>query len=257
MKRLGSFIFVYFLLMLTGCTAFSQVNTSQSCYNPAVDEDQIAYCDPKSLSPFRTKQRWEAPPQKTIVIDPGHGGKDQGTHSSVQPAYEEKKVNLATARLVQRFLQKLGYKVIMTRTDDSAVELSDRAVLANKSQCDLFVSIHYNSAPNKQASGIEVYYFNSKEDIARAKASEQLAGYVLQNVIDKTQAKARGVRKGNFAVIRETRMPAILIEGGFLTNDVERDKILEPAYRKKIALGIVQGIEHYFAAQKISQLFAN
>lgn len=191
---------------------------------------------------------------KTIVIDPGHGGKDLGTHSSKTPAYKEKELNLVTARVLQKYLQKLGYRVLMTRSDDSSVELIERAVFANDCKCDLFVSVHYNSAPNAQASGIEVYFFHSKEKPQRAKASELLGQYVLNGVIEQTQAKARGVRKGNFAVIRETNMPAILIEGGFLTNESERDNILQATYRRKVALGIAQGIEHYFAAQKLAIL---
>lgn len=247
------FVLFWFLFIVTGCAATTtQAPQGKWQYNPHVDQDQIAYCKPQKITPF-SKYTTKAVP-KTIMIDPGHGGKDQGTHCSKEPAYEEKQLNLATAKLVQRYLQKLGYLVHMTRTDDSAIELQERAEMANKKHCDLFVSLHYNSAPNKQATGIEVYFFNSKENPTRAKASEQLAEYILQAVVNKTQAKVRGVRKGNFAVIRETKMPAILIEGGFLTNETERDNILNNAYRKKIALGIVQGIEHYFVAQKISQL---
>lgn len=205
----------------------------------------------KNLSPLATKN---TQPYKTIVIDPGHGGKDLGTHSAKTPAYQEKELNLVTARILQKYLQKLGYKVLMTRASDAAVDLAERAVFANTCQCDLFVSVHYNSAPSAQAEGVEVYYYLSKEKPQRSKASELLAQYVLNGVIEQTQAKARGVRKGNFAVIRETNMPAILVEGGFLTNENERDKILEIAYRRKLAFGIAQGIEHYFAAQKLSRL---
>lgn len=191
---------------------------------------------------------------KTVVIDPGHGGKDLGTHSSKNPSYKEKELNLATARVLQRYLQKLGYRVLMTRGDDSSIDLIDRATFANDCQCDLFVSVHYNSAPNTQAAGIEVYFFPSKEKPHRAKASELLAQYVLNGTAELTQAKKRGVRKGNFAVIRETKMPAILVEGGFLTNEEERGNILQANYRKKLALGIAQGIEHFFAAQKLARL---
>lgn len=217
-------------------------------YNPYHDEEQIAYCSPKELAPKPLRKR----KIKTIVIDPGHGGKDNGTHSTKTPPYKEKELNLATAKLIQRYLQKLNYRVLMTRTEDEAVDLQDRAAFANQCKCDLFVSIHYNSAPNKDAHGIEVYFYQSKDNPQRTLASEKLAQQTLNSIVEKTQAKPRGARKGNFAVIRETNMPAILIEGGFLTNAKERDNILTLEYRKKLAQGIVQGIEHYFAAQKLA-----
>lgn len=186
-----------------------------------------------------------------IIIDPGHGGDDYGTHSLGTPKYHEKYLNMSTAQLVKRFLQQQGYQVIMTRTDDTFVSLDDRAAFANKLNPRLFVSIHYNSAPSRDAEGIEVFYYRLSEDKSRVTKSKELARTILSRTTQNTQANSRGVKHGNYAVIRETTMPAVLIEGGFLTNEAEMNKIKTPAYMKQIALGIAQGIQDYLAKDKL------
>ena len=182
---------------------------------------------------------------EVIVIDPGHGGEDFGTHSNSKPRYQEKSLNLATSMQLKAYLEQLGYQTIMTRKDDVFIELSERAQFANGKKPTLFVSVHYNSAPSKDADGVEVYYFQNDEDKKRVSESKKLAQSVLKGVIAQTQAKSRGIKHGNFAVIRETKMPAILIEGGFLTNDEEMEKIKNPAYIKQLAWGIAKGIDAY------------
>ncbi len=180
-----------------------------------------------------------------IVIDPGHGGEDFGTHSNTKPKYQEKHLNLSTAQLLRTFLNKQGYKTIMTRSDDTFISLDRRAEFANEQKPTLFVSVHYNSAPSKEAEGIEVYFYKSDEDKVRTRESRLLAKAILDKVLDNTEAKSRGIKHGNFAVIRKTDMPAVLIEGGFLTNDNEMQRIKDPAYVKKLAWGIAQGITAY------------
>lgn len=180
-----------------------------------------------------------------IIIDAGHGGEDFGAHSNSRPHYQEKHLNLATARLLKTYLAQQGYKTIMTRSDDCFIGLDERAQFANEKKPTLFVSVHYNSAPSKEAHGIEVYFYRSEQDKKRTKESRLLAECVLDSVLDHTKAKSRGVKHGDFAVIRETKMPAILIEGGFLTNDQEMQRIKDPAYLKKLAWGIAQGIHSY------------
>lgn len=183
---------------------------------------------------------------KFIVLDPGHGGHDMGTQSISKPRYKEKSFNLVTANLVSRYLQQAGYKVVMTRQDDTFVSLEKRAELANEQKPDLFLSIHYNSAPSAEANGVEVFYFNSKENKTRTLKSKKAAQAILKNVIKITSANSRGVKSGNFLVIRETKVPAILIEGGFLSNQDELIKIKDPDYLKKLAWGISKGVEDYF-----------
>jgi N-acetylmuramoyl-L-alanine amidase len=202
----------------------------------------------------RSKPRLTAASRFTILIDPGHGGEDEGAHASGPPAYCEKELTLATAHYLQSYLHQLGHTVFLTRDRDRTISLQQRSTLANKKAVDLFVSVHYNAAPSVQASGIDVFYYRDGAPNARTRSSESLARYVLNGVIEKTSAISRGVKQGNFAVIRETVMPAILVEGGFLTNQQECKQILDPQHMKKIARGIALGIEHFLADQKVSLL---
>lgn len=180
-----------------------------------------------------------------IVIDPGHGGHDVGTQSISNPRYQEKSLNLATAQFVKAFLIQRGYQVFMTRENDTFISLAKRAEMANEKKPSLFVSIHYNSAPSAAAKGVEVYFYQSKENKARTLKSKQLAQTILKQIVAFTKAKSRGVKQGNYAVIRETNMPAVLVEGGFVTNEEELQNLKDPVYLKKLAWGIVRGIEDF------------
>lgn len=180
-----------------------------------------------------------------IVIDAGHGGKDDGTQSHTYPICLEKTMTLSTAKMLDIFLQSMGYRTIMTRNHDVFIGLSERAKFANDKNSKLFLSVHYNAAENRKASGIEVYYYNTDSDFKRSKDSKKLATLVLDGVITNTKGKSRGAKHGNFAVIRETKMPAIIVEGGFMTNDAEMEKIRDKNYTKKIAWGIAQGVRKY------------
>ena len=185
-----------------------------------------------------------------IVVDPGHGGHDVGTQSVSKPRYQEKSFNLVTAKFVKNYLEQLGYQVAMTREEDRFLSLERRARFANEKKPALFVSIHFNAALNPDAQGIEVFYYPSLSDKKRATKSRCLAQLVLKQLLMRTTAKSRGVKQGNFAVIRETQMAAILVESGFLTNESELQKIKEPTYLKKIAKGITDGIDNYLRTQK-------
>jgi N-acetylmuramoyl-L-alanine amidase len=192
-----------------------------------------------------------------IMIDPGHGGKDLGTFTSKQIKYREKTLNLTTARMLNTYLKQMGYSTVMTRSDDVFVSLDKRAEIANAKKPKLFVSIHYNSAPNEDAEGIEVFFFQSIADKERSAASKKLAQCVLKEVLVNTEAKSRGVKHGNLRVIRKTNMPAILIEGGFLTNQDELKNIKDTSYQKRIAWGIAQGIQNYLSTGSQNVLGAN
>lgn len=182
---------------------------------------------------------------KVIFVDPGHGGHDSGTMSLKEPKTLEKHLVLTTSRMVRDYLKKMGYQVVMSRADDRFIELRDRVSLAHKAGADLFVSVHYNSAPSTDAHGIEVFYYQPKEETTRTVSSKDLAGKVLARSLRYTQAKSRGVKHGDFAVIRETQIPAVLIEGGFLTNDMELAKLRDPAYLAQIAKGVAVGVDEY------------
>ncbi|MEL7431806.1 MAG: N-acetylmuramoyl-L-alanine amidase [Chlamydiota bacterium] len=183
----------------------------------------------------------------TIIIDPGHGGKNIGARQS-QPYCEEKKICLITALLAKKHLQKLGYHVVLTRKSDVFVSLEKRVAIAKQSKGDLFVSVHYNASKNKRAKGIEIFYYPSKRSKKKTNKSKKLAEYVLLSVIKKTKAPSRGVKKGNFHVIRNTTMPAVLLEGGFISNVQERKKLRSKAYINKIAKALAEGIHRYVKA---------
>ncbi len=184
-------------------------------------------------------------PMPTIVVDAGHGGNDFGTRGRA-PYCEEKRIALQTARLVKKYLNQLGYHVVMTRLNDSFIPLDKRVEIANKAGAALFVSLHYNSARSPVAKGIEIFFYNSKENPKRTASSHRLAHAVLIRLLRRTNAVSRGVKKGNFLVIRETEMPAIIVEGGFISNPEELALLKNPEYIEEISRGVADGIDFYF-----------
>jgi N-acetylmuramoyl-L-alanine amidase len=179
-----------------------------------------------------------------IILDPGHGGLDRGAKIRY-PYLEEKKLTLNTILLTKKFLEQYGYKVYLTRDKDYFVPLKKRAEKANDLNAEIFAAVHFNSCPNKLANGIEIYYHDSSEKKSKTKLSKILADTILKDMLKTTDASSRGVRKADFVVIRDTNMPSILIEVGFLTNPNERDRIRKKIYLEKVALGITEGIDNF------------
>ncbi|AHK63054.1 N-acetylmuramoyl-L-alanine amidase family protein [Chlamydia avium 10DC88] len=191
---------------------------------------------------------------EVIFIDPGHGGKDQGT-ASKESHYEEKSLTLSLAFAVQSYLKRMGYKPVLTRTSDVYVDLSKRAALANQGKADIFVSIHCNYSSNSSAFGTEIYFYNGKYTTAeRARSSEALAKHLLNAMQKHGALKSRGVKEGNFAVIRETLMPAVLVETGFLSNSRERAALLDARYRMHLAKGIAEGIHTFLTGPDFQKM---
>jgi N-acetylmuramoyl-L-alanine amidase len=185
----------------------------------------------------------------TVVIDAGHGGNDQGAKAN-NPYCEEKRICLQTARLLKKYLDQLGYHVIMTRNTDAFIPLHRRVEIAKQSDAAIFVSVHFNSSRIPTASGIEIFFYDSKEEKRRAVASKKLADSILTRLLRRTRAHSRGVKKGNLYVLRETSMPAVLIEGGFISNPEERANLKSLDYQNKIARGVADGIDYYFKKLK-------
>lgn len=181
------------------------------------------------------------PLKPLIVLDSGHGGSDEGAR--VGP-FLEKKFTLLTTLLTKKHLEELGYRVLLTRSRDIYLPLPKRVAIANKAKGALFVSIHFNASRSSEAHGVEVFYYKGSK-LWRSRASQRLASCVLYRILDQTEALSRGVKHGNFHVIRETEMPAILVEGGFLTHLEERNKLKDRAYLDRIAVGIAQGVDRY------------
>ncbi len=177
-----------------------------------------------------------------IFLDPGHGAFDQGAQSF---GCEEKNLCLLTALHLKDLLVHKGYRIELTRSQDAFVSLEKRTELANASHCELFVSLHYNAAKSKDASGIEVFYSESGGS-HRNTHSKRLAQSVLTRMVQETGAKSRGVKAGNFHVIRETKMPAILVEGGFMTHPIEGKMLTSLDYIHQLARGIAEGVDRYF-----------
>lgn len=183
----------------------------------------------------------------TVVVDPGHGGKDEGC---VSEPFSEKELTLKTAVRLKEHLQKLGYRVVMTRNRDVFIPLDQRADLANDLDSHIFVSVHFNCAENKKAKGIEVFYFDDESNLKRKERSKKLAKLTLDKVIAFTETKSRGVKTGDYRVIKKTVMPAILVEGGFLSNSEENKKCQDPVYQDALAWGIARGIDDFVKADR-------
>jgi len=223
----------------------------------------------KTIDPVFHGGRPRAKVIRTIVIDPGHGGSDSGTRGTTGI---EKEMTLDTAKRVQTDLQRAGVNVIMTRTTDHTVSLEDRCSLAESKHADVFVSIHFNSGGS--ADGIETYCLAPEGTPSTANAAHSeggrsgderslgnrfdddnvwLAHCIQKSALQATRASDRGVRRSRFYVLRYAPCPAILIEGGFLSNRAEEQRILTPEYREQLAKAIAEGILAYKNSVEKSQ----
>lgn len=216
---------------------------------------------------------------RSVVIDAGHGGKDPGTKGVTRLL--EKEVNLDVAKRVRDLLIESGLKVIMTRDKDVFVSLPERTEIATKSNADLFVSIHANWSATRKTRGVEVYYVRTqnKKDLQEEQRTKNEKSFakqlnaqytpVVQKVVSdmmyqrkvensrtfalemagdicrQTSALNRGARPCRFAVVRNTLMPAILIELGYLSNRDEEKKLNTASYRQQLAEAIAHRILNY------------
>jgi N-acetylmuramoyl-L-alanine amidase len=234
------------------------------------------------------KEYQQIPPRldrdKIIMIDAGHGGKDPGAVGYKN--YREKTVVLQIAKQLKAILKSRGYKVYMTRDRNVFVKLSHRTKYANKKNADIFISIHANAVPKKNAKkahGIECYFL-SKSRSSRAKrvaekensadlsdmnfygkesflntlnshnivASNKLAIDLQRGMLGSLKKSYKGVydggvREGPFWVLVGAQMPSVLVEVGFITNPTEAKRLVSSRYQKKLAYGLANGVERYFA----------
>ncbi len=181
---------------------------------------------------------------KTIVVDPGHGGSNPG---AVGNGTREADNNLAVSLKLRDKLTRAGAKVVMTRETDRTVapegsslgqELAKRVDIAETNNADMFVSVHSNSNPDPSIYGTMTFFPSGK--------SSKLALEVQDNIIRETGAVDKGTSPATFYVLRNTTMPSILVEMGFVTNPNEAIKLQDDSYRNKIAQGIFNGIVKYF-----------
>ena len=219
-----------------------------------------------------------------VVIDAGHGGKDVGAICCGNK--KEKLVVFSVALKLKKKLEAKGFKVYMTRDDDSFVKLPKRTEFANKKKADIFVSIHANAAPNKKVrkifKGIEIYYLSpaktkraedaaakenavmfegkdfytknaylsllSREKIVEShKLGLDVSTKMLKNVRSKFDVVNSGVKPANFWVLVGAQMPAILVETGYITHPKEGENLMNNDYKELLAKGIAEGIERYLS----------
>lgn len=238
--------------------------------------------DPETITPGSLTREFGLT-AKTIVIDAGHGGKDPGGGGAGNPI--EKPIALSISKKVGAILSAKGYTMLLTRDSDRFIPLKERTAFATRHNADLFLSIHANASGNPQANGIETYYLdvtstdkdaeliaarenaNSgysiqeletllKELIVESKSedSRRLAKHVQQELVAATGAIDRGVKHARFVVLIGTRVPAILIETGFVTNPTEAEKLNTDTYQQTVAAAIVRGVEKFLGSSvQISQ----
>ncbi|RDY24998.1 N-acetylmuramoyl-L-alanine amidase [Romboutsia maritimum] len=174
----------------------------------------------------------------TIVVDPGHGGNDKGTQSKHTGVYEKDIALQIGKKVANKLSREKDVQVLITRTEDKYVSLSDRAKLANDQNADVLVSIHLNAeSGGDSANGIETYYKDASVD-----GSDTLAQMVQETIVSYIKVKDRGIKGDVFEVIRESNMPSVLVECGFLTNPSEEKKLVEEKYQNSLSDGIVQGV---------------
>jgi len=198
-------------------------------------------------------------PFSIVILDPGHGGQDSGAMCG---GLLEKDLTLDVARRIDRLLDSEGIATLMTRLGDTYVSLADRAAFANRIRNCIFVSVHFNEDNKPVASGVETYYASRQITAGSSLTSwlpfvwrplsespnpesQRLAGFIQEALVARTRAIDRGTQPGQFFVIANVASPAVLIEGGFLTNKEDISKLGSEDYRGQIAAAVADGILHY------------
>lgn len=176
---------------------------------------------------------------KVIVVDPGHGGNDNGATGS-SFATLEKTVNLQVALILRKKLESAGAKVVMTRPDDRKLTLQQRVDIAIQNKADIFVSIHHNTHPNTATNGTIVFYYSNGN-------SSKLASLVQNEIVKATNYKDMNARFGNYFVLRENPTPSILAEISFLSNYNDEIRARSEQQQELAAEGLYKGIIQYFA----------
>src|SRR5437764_7964755 len=225
----------------------------------------------KSAAEPSAAQSSAAPgPFAVVVLDPGDGGQDSGAMCG---GLLEKDLTLDVARRIDRLLDSEGIATLMTRMGDTFVSLADRAALANRARNCIFISIHFHDDNKPGASGVETYYAAHQITAGSFLASwlpflwrplsdspnpesQNLAGLIQEALVARTRSIDRGTQGRQFFVIANVTSPAVLIEGGFLTNKEDISKLATEDYRDQIAAAVADGILRYrdAASQRKSTL---
>ncbi|MBU6409249.1 MAG: N-acetylmuramoyl-L-alanine amidase [Verrucomicrobia bacterium] len=217
-----------------------------------------------TVRPLLFVRRAPDDPVRTICLDPGHGGRDTGNRVHDGSWRNEKTYTLALALELRRQLRAAGFRVILTRNRDVYVPLPERPAMANNAGADLFISLHFNATTmdRRGVEGPETYCItpigapssNAQGETGNdgPTAQNQFGGSGLllafemeKSLVQNLHVPDRGVRHARYAVLRDARMPAILIEGGYMTHPIEGPRIFSAAYRGQMAAAMVKGILGY------------
>ena len=199
--------------------------------------------------------------KNVVFLDPGHGGRDPG---AVYNGLREKDLNMSIYRKLRSELEKLGYTVLTSRDSDVYVDyVTERSEMVNKTDADVFISIHFNATgvPGANRSGVETYIYEPDDDIkprinkvahdnpVRLSESKRLADNIHNSVVSVAGTNDRGVHGSNYAVLRETVKPAVLLELGYIDSP-EYKKISDDKYQNKLVEGIVSGLRNFYKTAK-------
>jgi len=193
----------------------------------------------------------------TVIIDPGHGGKDEGTKYY---HLAEKDMTLDLAFRLEKSLRNLNFPTVLTRRVDRYISLAERVEIGNKYDRSLSVSLHFNQSDVSTVTGAETFYadrkiqpsqdwtwigFFNRADTLELDDGEALAGFIQASLVMRMDAVNRGIRGRPLHVVRHTRAPAVLVEAGFISNPVENQMLRNEQYRQRLANAIAEGIVNY------------
>jgi N-acetylmuramoyl-L-alanine amidase len=226
----------------------------------------------------------------TILVDPGHGGEDDGAKMMSEgkvpeELIKEKDIALSIAQRIHELLLAKNYSTFLTRSFDRTVSLPERAAIAEKTKADLFISIHINSSPDPRAVGFETYYLDNHNDVAIKKVektenvprsgdevvvqqilvdlvveqtvstSKPLAANIhseIKNTVGKKyKIPSRGIKPGLFFVLALSKRPGVLLEVGFLSTKKERVRMMNPKFQNDYAHAVVSGIEKFIKGRQL------
>ncbi len=220
------------------------------CFTFIVVPDDDRFMEPRLAAPANASL-------PTIVIDPGHGGNDDGAKGN---GLVEKELTLDVAQRLQKILHTYNFPTVLTRQSDNYVALADRVAAGNKFEDSLFVSIHFNQSRVGAVAGVETFYADSKVPpeqewtwlgffdkpvVPPADNGETLAGFIQASLVMKMESSNRGMKTKMLYVVRHTRAPAVLVEGGFLSNPLEAQLLKNADYKDRLAAAVAEGIVNY------------
>lgn len=248
-------VLLVFILAITAIIIAGAASRNNNENEPPSDQSSVVVTPVATPTPEPTPVIPEGKTMEPVlvVIDAGHGGRDPGTSSPYDESLMEKDIVLDIAKKVDKYLQDKGIKTILTRDGDNHLndkidkDLLERADIANRNNASLFVSIHVNAYDLKykgaaSVNGMEVYYLN-KDPVYSDFTDERYAEIVANKIQENTGIKFNGTISRSLSVLRNTKMPAVLVETAYITNREDEARLRSDEFRENTARGIADGIE--------------